>query len=236
MRKSSVEFGKTLALTKVPCWPNPSRLAVFFTNDFRKITGRYILAGTFFTSAAAFAFATPTNNFLRLIGYNDGFVSFFPAFRSLYFYLSASRITTTVNIADFHILDVFLWWWIVILAIRLMSGLIYLKQFDDLYRAYALGLTQRFSRKRLLVNGVMGILLLFSPFTLTQPQLISDWKFTFLIRHYPQVYFWSIAMAYFIVGYFFVELLLFGFWKIFRQHWPGVILWRQNAQSTELQS
>jgi hypothetical protein len=236
MRKSSVAFGKELARTKIPCWPNPSRLAVLLTNDFRKITARYILGGTFFASAAAFAFATPTNNLLRLIGYNDDFVSYFPAFRNLYFHLTAYRITATVNIADFHILDVFLWWWIVVLAIRLISGVKYLKQFDDFYRAYSLGLTQRYSRLRLFMYGAMGILLLFSPFTLTQPQLISDEKFTWLIRHYPQVYFWSVAMAYFLVGYFFVEMLLFGLWKIFRQHWPGVVLWDQNTQSEELQS
>jgi hypothetical protein len=236
MRQSSLEIGRLLALTKVPCWPNPSRLTVFLTNDLRKIIGRYILGGTFFASAAAFAFATPTNNLLRLIGYNDGFVSYFPAFRNLYFYLTASRITATVNIADFHILDVFLWWWIAVLAIRLISGIAYLKQFDDFYRAYSLGLAQRHSRLRLFIYGVVGILLLFSPFTLTQPQLINDWKFTILIRYYPQVYFWSVAMAYFIVGYFFIEILLFGLWKIFRQHWPGVVLWHQNAQCEELQS
>jgi|HubBroStandDraft_4_1064222.scaffolds.fasta_scaffold202123_2 hypothetical protein len=236
MRHSSMELRRLVALTKVPCWPNPSRLTVFFTDDLRKIIGRYILGGTFFASAAAFAFATPTNSFLRLIGYNDDFVSDFPAFRSLYFYLSASRVTTTVNIADFHILDVFLWWWIAVLAIRLISGVIFLKQWDDLYQAYSLGLTQCYSRWRLFLMAVTGILLLFSPFTLTQPRLINDWKFTFLIRHYPQLYFWSVAMVYFVVGFLFVEMLLFGLWKIFRQYWPGVVLWDQNAQSEELQS
>src|SRR5580700_4855118 len=104
MRQSSLELRRLLALTKVPCWPNPSTLTVILTNDLRKIIGGYILGGTFFASAIAFSFATPTNNLLRLIGYNDGFVSYFPAFRNFYFYLSASRIITTVNIADFHIL------------------------------------------------------------------------------------------------------------------------------------
>lgn len=236
MRKAARELQRELQQTKFPCWPNPSKLTVLLTRDLGRIYIRYIVGGTFLASALALAFARPTNYLLQLIGYSDDFVSSFPAFRSLYLHLSTSGITQTVNIADFHILDVFLWWWIIVLSIRLISGIVFLKQYDDFYQVYLRGLAQRYSRRRRVLGIVMVIFASFGgPFASTQPRLISDWKFTFLIRHYPQLYFWLVLMGYFIAGLLIVQMCRIVFWIIFRKHWPGVVIWERNARSEEVQ-
>ncbi|HUD85793.1 MAG TPA: hypothetical protein VMR17_05040, partial [Xanthobacteraceae bacterium] len=82
------------------------------------------------------------------------------------------------------------------------------------------------------VAYIVATLVILGMFVTTQPSIILDSDLAFVVRHYPKVYFWSISIMYFCVGFLFFEIFLFCIWKIFRQHWPGTILWHEEEQST----
>ena len=231
MRGSFPELRNAAASAKVPCWPNPSGLTVLLTKNLRRFFGRYLAGIAILGPAVALAFDAQANWLLRSWGYGDNFISYFPQFRALYTFLAMTGIASRVDIADFHILDFFLWWTIFISLVLFVARVIYLRQYDDFYqkRSVAIARLSHWMRALLYV-GV--ILLPIELYVFTQPIMIYSETLRSLNRDDPKVYLWVVSINYFVVGCLYVELVLWGLWKIFCQHRPGVVLWRQNAQST----
>lgn len=134
------------------------------TRDLRRAISRYVFSGTLLAVALAFVFDELANRLLHLVGYSNLFVSSFPPIRNLYFYLSSSGAMESVSIADFHILDIFLWWSIALWALRLVTGLLYLKEHDDLYRVLSNHLAEQYPGGHRLVLYVLAALAIFAPF------------------------------------------------------------------------
>src|ERR1700730_10472047 len=81
---------------KVPCWPGTASYTIFFTRHLNRFIVRYCFLGAIVAFAAMFVFEQQTEEALRLVGYNDVFISSFPFIRDQY--LVASERLSEINI------------------------------------------------------------------------------------------------------------------------------------------
>lgn len=224
------QFGTLRA--KVPCRPNPSRVTTLLTSGLRRLIYRHLYKPTPFLFIFVFVFHQQIDGVLQLLGYDAKFVSYFPFLRTLYARLDASVWLNHVSVTYFHVLDATLWLSLAIWGARLAAGLIFLKQYDDLYLAFSIR-TKGVPRERVYVAYAGTLWLFVTPFfinyALMQPKILNDPEVLFIVTSSPTVYFLSLAVIYFFTAGFVAEVSLFLLWKFLRQKRPGVILWQRSA-------
>jgi hypothetical protein len=192
---------------------------------------RYVTVVVIVASAVTFTFDDAAKSFLQATGYNNNFVSFFPFVRSLYFSLLSYGVLERAHLFYFHALDAFVWLSIIVWGVRLIAGVIFLKQYDDLYQTFFLRARETLPFGRVCPTCVLVAAPFFCMlviFVMTQPVLLRDPGIAFVIRNYTGVFLFPLPIFYFIFGFFFTHAILLLLWKIFRQHWPGVVLWRES--------
>jgi hypothetical protein len=224
---SATQFGTLRA--KIPCWPNPSRLTLLLTRDLYRLIYGYAYIGLLLLFVFMFVFHEQVDSVLWLFGYNADFVSYFPFFRVLFFRLNESVWPGHVSVTYFHVLDLSLWLSLATWGTRLAAGLIFLKQYDDLYRSFSIRLAET-PRGRVRGTWIATILLFPAPFFITyalmQPKILNDPEFVFLTTRLPTAYFLGLSVVYFFFASGIVEISLFLFWKVLRQKRRGVVLWQ----------
>jgi len=228
---------------KLPCWPRPSKLTALLTRDI------YIVMCYFFITAWSalallFGFAKQADNALKIFGDESNFISSFPFIRYLHFRFGLFTWIKPIDIGYFHLLDLTLWISLVFWGIWLALGLIFLRQYDDLFQKrsplisksallpkIALARTPiRYLAMPLYVLALLWFLSL--PFSITymiaQDRLLSDPEIVFVINNLTGLFFYFFAILYCYGISFLAIVFLFLSWKMFRQKWPGVILWHED--------
>jgi hypothetical protein len=223
---------------RVPCWPNPSELTVLLTRDLRRILYPYVLIGAFVLLTVMLLFAPQVDIAMRLLGYEADVVSYFPFLRIFYFRLLSYNLIPAAAVSYFHILDVALLLSLAVWGFRLAAGIIFLKQYDDLYLKLSRRLAET-PRGRLFCAFLGVIVLLQLPlgttYLMIQPKVFSAPEFVLLMAYLPAVYFLMFAALFWLSGFFVSELLLFLLWIVVRRYRPGVVLWRdRNAAMTDM--
>ena len=169
----------------------------------------------------------------HLVGYRNGFVSYFPFIRNQYLYLIKSQRMPNVDIAHFHILDVVIWIALLGWGTYLIVGIIFLKQYDDRFQKLSRVLAE------IGLSTIMGVisgsyctimfffLLIIGLWIATDmPTLIRISEFNFMMTHFPRTYFCFISLLYYYSIAFIGMIGLNLTWKVFREKWPGAVLWR----------
>lgn len=231
MRRPSQKVESYEALgVRVPCWPNPSWLTVLLI-AYVGVVHRCLFKQIIFTLVLAFIFVGPVDFGLQAIGYHNDFVSYFPFLRELYSAISQSSRLGPVSTAYFHFLDVVIWPSIAVWGSRFLAGIICLKQYDDFYQFFVARLNAIPIGARL-VAYLGFVLFSFAPFGMAylghQPTVLNSPLVIMLIRY--RVWFLVCAIVYYCSGFFIAEIWLLVLLKIFRQHWPGAIVWHRNSQ------
>jgi hypothetical protein len=237
---SSHSNKRVLPGVKLPCWPDASRLAGLMTGDLSRVVFSYFVIGPFFGFALLFAFDQQLDSVLRLVGYDDNSASYFPFIRDLHSYFVASPSLGHVDIAYFHMLDVVLWLSIAVWGTWFATGIVFIRQYDDFFRVFLYHMSKRHRGRRLVVY-LSWIWVLLIPFVLTfgsmKAKLLRDPQIIFFIARLPKLFFLILAWAYYYCGGLAFSLIaLFFIWKIFRQKWPGVVLWRPEMHGEEFSS
>ena len=180
---------------KVPCWPGASSYTVFFTRTLNRIIVHYFFLRAFFVFAAMFVFEQQTEDALRLVGYDATFISSFPFIRNQY--LIASERLNEINIAHFHLLDVAVWWLIILVGMRFLATTIFLKQYDDRYRYVRQILSRGYERYGWVVY--FGVVMMVAPFIVSNMQLVlSAPEFFLFVKYFPRTYFFMILFIYYL--------------------------------------
>jgi hypothetical protein len=215
----------------IPCWPNPSQLTLLLTRGLVTVVFGYFLMGMFFALILMFAFEQMVDNVLWAIGYDTNTVSYFPFLRDLYSHLRASPRIGDLNLTYFHILDIAVSLSILVWGVWLAIGILFLKQYDAYFGVAVPRIVASYERKRFVLY-VGWSLMLSSPFLVTyllmQPKLTHDPEIAWLITNHPKVLFFILAMMYHFGGFLISFTVLFLAWKIFRDNWPGVVLWHAD--------
>ena len=220
--------------TKLPCWPDASRLTVMLTRDYNQVVYRYFFERAWILFASMFLFPAQADSLLRPFGYDQNFISYFPFLRHLYSKLTSSdAIGPMVSVAYFHFLDVALWLSIILWSSWLIIGLCFLRQYDDFFRQGLSRLAHRM-RDRRVAFYVGWILLLSSAFVVTygtgEDRILQGPEFVFVVRRIPAVYFFIVAILYYYSGLLWAFTIFTFSWKVFRQKWPGVILYGEEVR------
>jgi hypothetical protein len=63
-----------------------------------------------------------------------------------------------------------------------------------------------------------------------QDKIVRDAEIVFLIKHLTGIYFYVFAIAYYYNGALIALFTVFVAWRLFRQKWPGVVLWREDFE------
>jgi hypothetical protein len=214
---------------KLPCWPAAAHSTVLLTR------GVYKLATWFFVCPLLvfiplLAFERQVDPMLRLFGYSDEFVSFFPLVRNLQSRLASHRWIKHIDIGYFHLLDAVTWIAIVVWGTWLILGTVFLKQYDDLFQRRSPRMLERF-HGRLWLFYLGGIFFASSPFIITSlgttDKILSDPQVVFYVNKLTTSYFYPFFVTYYYAPAFSSMGLLFLTWKICREKGPGVVLWHQ---------
>lgn len=205
---------------KIPCWPNPSPLTIFFTRDLNRFIYRFAYAGALILFVLLFLFSQQIDHLLTVLGYNSDFVSYFPFLRALYAHLISSVRVAHLSTAYFHILDVCLCVSLAIWGGRLTAGVFFLRQYDGFYRGVSLAIARTPRLK--VYGGLLGaILILLTPFFLTwdlmRPDTLKNPETILVLNLLPSAFFLSLAVMYFFCTGVAVEVSLFLLWRILRQ-------------------
>lgn len=112
---------------KIPCWPNPSPLTIFFTRDLNRFIYRFAYTRMLILFVVLFLFDRQVDRLLDLVGYRSDFVSYFPFLRALHAHLISTVGIENVSAAYFHVLDACLWMAIAVWGTRLIAGLFLLR-------------------------------------------------------------------------------------------------------------
>ncbi len=208
------------AVRTVPCGPNPSRLTVLLTRDLNGIIYRYLFPHLCIVFAILILFAKPLDFALRPLGYDNGFVSYFPFVRYLHSHLISFNENAHPDIAYFHVLDLTVWMSVAVWGSRLVAGVVFLKRYDALY----LMVSRRLSKMPLGLRcafyaGVAwGVLVTFAiTYVPVQPKMLRDPEVNFVISYLPGAFIFLFATAYYVLGFLLTELALFLLWKLVRQ-------------------
>jgi hypothetical protein len=179
--------------------------------------------------AILFLLAKPLDNALRPLGYNDGFVSYFPFVRYLYSHLISFNENAHPDIMYFHVLDVTVWMSVAVWGSRLVAGIIFLKQYDYVYwtvsrRLSNILLTRGHQLRCTLYTSILYVSIfwvLLTPFVITylgvDQKILLDPVVNFLVSSFPAMFVFLFASLYFIWGFIFTEPALFLLWKVVRQ-------------------
>jgi hypothetical protein len=201
---------------QVPCWPNQPRIVVFLTRDLDRFTGRYLLSRLPFVFLALFAFDQAIGDVFRFVGYDS-----LGLLKQQYAY--ASKRLADLRFVDFQILEVIVWFSIVTSVARLAFGLMFLKQYDRrfimisempsiiLYLALALFAGGLYCLIRIETNFNVPIVYL-------------------LMRELPRAYFVLISMMWVVSLFVISSTTSFIVWQLFRQNWPGAVLWSEGLK------
>jgi hypothetical protein len=212
---------------KVPCWPNPSRVTIFFTRDVNRFIYLFASTRTPFLFLFLFLFSHQIDHVLSIFGYKADFVSYFPFLRALHARLISSVKIGDVSTVYFHVLDVCVWMCLAVWGTRLTAGLFFLRQYDDFYQGVSLRLAHT-PREQVYAGILGGIIASVAPFGVTyllmQPKILNDPEIVFVVVWLPAAYFISLAVTYFYCTGCLVELSLFLLWKVLRQKRRGVVL------------
>ncbi|MGA9949989.1 MAG: hypothetical protein WBQ24_17200 [Xanthobacteraceae bacterium] len=157
---------------------------------------------------------------LRPLGYDDGFVSYFPFVRYLYSHLISFNENYRPDIIYFHVLDITVWMSIAVWGIRLVTGTIFLKQYDALYLIVSRRLSDMPLGLRWAFYGGLAWVVL-ATFAITyvpvQPKMFRDPEINFVVSHFPGAFVFLFASTYYVFGFLLTEPTLFLLWKLVRQ-------------------
>ena len=167
-----------------------------------------------------FIFERQVDSALQLMGYDINIVSYFALVRDIHsrfvlYFDGAEKL----DLAHFHMLDVALLLSIIVWGAWLTAGIVFLKKYDNDLRLLCVRLFERFQGRRLF--------LYFSwMFALSWPIILSNTPRTslanpemlFIVNHIPKVYFFAIALSYYLCGGFLLSLsVLLIVWKLHRR-------------------
>jgi hypothetical protein len=198
----------------IPCWPNPSRLVVFLTRDIDRFTFPYLAFFLPLIIAPLFIFDDDVGRTLHSIGYDD-----LVLLKGQYSFLLDRSIH--VKFADFQILEIVAWFSIAIWTVRLLLGVIFLKEYDR--RFLRISQVHHGEAYGALAMGAGGFYMATHvKLTFNAPAFLP------LLRSLPQVYFWFMSWICFLSLSFVAIATLFLLWKLFRQKWRGAVLWHED--------
>ena len=163
-----------------------------------------------------FVFEHRVDGALRLVGYEEKFVSCFPFIRNMYFPLATSNKLGGIDIAHFHLLDFALWLTIAVWGIWLAVGIFLLNHYDR-----GLSRLSELYRGRWLQVYLSWIFLLGCPVIMSIPLRtpLYNPELLFVLRHAPRFYFFTIAFTYYLCGGFLLTfLILLLIWNVFRKN------------------
>jgi hypothetical protein len=207
--------GSPEAQRKIPCWPNPSRTAVLLTRDVDRLTGN-LLVQIPVLFAFLFAFDDLVGRVLHSIGYSN--LVFLSAQ-----YLSVSSKLPDIKLIDFQVLEIAILLSIGICGLRLLLGVIFLKQYDRFFL-----IVSESHRGKVYGVFILGVTGLWAAASMKQHLTLTE---TFLlIKQMPRAYFIFISTIWFWSIWAISASALFIIWKMFRQRWPWPVLWRDDQQ------
>jgi hypothetical protein len=131
-------------------------------NKSSRIPFRYLLVGGMLVILLMFIFERPVDGVLKLFGYDDGFVSYFPFVKSMYFHFKSSKKTSDISVTHFHLLDLALCLSIVVWGACLTAVIIHFKRYDDGFRIGLARISENY-RKRSSVLYFCWVLMLCGP-------------------------------------------------------------------------
>lgn len=214
------------ARIRLPCWPGASPLAMILT---RGMAACFVVLGL--ALVLLFPFEKQLNGVLRLLGYDDNFISSFPFLRHLYSRLTSVPWTASTDVGYFHLLDVVVWQSIVVWGTWLGAGIVFLKQYDDYFQKLPILASER-TRGRPWVIYLGWILVPLSAAVIAyvcgQEKSLRDPEIVFVLKRFPGFYFWIFATLYYFGAALFAGGALCAIWTIFRQKWPGIALWHEG--------
>jgi hypothetical protein len=225
---------KRMLRPMVPCWPNASALTILLTGTLMRFLYRYFFVGAAFALPLIFVFEKEVADVLGLFGYSDEVVSSFKFLTLLYVRLASQGRIASVDVTNFHLLDAVLYVSIVTWGAWLVSGVIFLRQYDALFQSFLYRLTNTPAPRRTLTY-FGWVVILSSGAVVTHAsmdqKLLNDFEFIYVLNHFPRVYFFSLAVIYYYSVMFAAFTVLFVLWKVFRQYWPRATLWNRQTQS-----
>jgi hypothetical protein len=176
-----------------------------------------------------FLFAQEVDKVLDLIGYDTHVISEFSFIRGWYLRLTEFPPTRNIDLAYFHVLDLTIWLTIAVWANWLVTGVIFLKQYDLFFGGVARRLAK--VHRAQLFLFLMAVIAM--PFALNYgprpSRLLRDPIIAWFITQVPMLSFTFFAFIYFVYGFVITFIALFILWKLFRQMWPGAVLWSEEA-------
>lgn len=167
-----------------------------------------------------FLFERQVDIALRIVGYSDNFVSYFPFIRNIYFRLVSSHKLASIDVAHFHLLDVAVCLTVAVWGVWLALGVIFIKRYDAGFRVGLLDLLEGY-RGRRVVMYFSWIFALSAPIIMSIPPRLplDNPELLFVLRHIPGFYFFAIGLSYYVCGGFMLALsILVLIWKTFCQN------------------
>jgi hypothetical protein len=165
-----------------------------------------------------FLFEQQVDGALGLVGYDRNIVSYFAIVRSIHsrfvlYYDGAANLDP----AHFHMLDLVLLLSIVVWGTWLTTGIICLNKYDQDLRLFSTRVLDRFRGRRLFLC-FSWMFVLSSPIILSiTPRIpLVNPEMHFILDHIPKVYFFAVALSYWIGGFLFGLSILLIVWKVWR--------------------
>jgi hypothetical protein len=170
--------------------------------------------------AILLVFAKLLDGALRPLGYNDAFVSYFAFVRYLYSHLISFNENYRPYIIYFHVLDITVWISVAVWGIRLVTGVVFLRQYDALYlivsrRLSKMPLGFRWAFYSSVIWGASAILAI--TYVPVQPEMLRHLEINFLVSYLPAAFVFLFALTYYVSGFLITEAALFLLWKLVRQ-------------------
>jgi len=138
-------------------------------------------------------------------------------------YLYLSNRLPDIRFVDVQVLEITIWLSIAIWGLRLILGALFLKQYDKFFMTFAEPNKLRAYAALIITIPVIYVLM--------DLKLAFGGRSTFmLMKYFPDAYFVLIATLLFWGLRIISANLLFITWKIFRQNWPGIVLWCDDPQ------
>ena len=198
-------------------------------NKLTKIPFRYLLAGGILVILLMFLFERQVDVLLRVFGYNDDFLSYFPFVQNMYLRFVLVKKTANISAAHFHILDLVLWLSVVVWGTCLVAVILNFKHYDDGFRLAVSRLSERYRGQRSFLY-IVWIFMLFGPIILSiQPKpLANNPEFRLVLTYVPQFYFFIVAISYYFAACAWSMSILILIWKLFWQDRPSDIARRMG--------
>ncbi len=168
---------------------------------------------------ALFAFDNLLGQWLHFVGYDS-----LTLLKDAYAY--ASTRISEVKFVDFQLLEIVAWFSIGAWGVRLILGLIFLKQYDARFGAVSARLSTKVYGA--LFVGAAGLWAAVDVKT-----QLDTVEFQLLMANFPRVYFSLMSVMWFWSLWGISTSLWFIAWKLFRQNWPGAVLWREQNDPEE---